>query len=91
VAEFAGAVEVFCHCDPGLAGSRAAARIGAGRHPIHRDVINPAGVGAPARIASVAATVTSLGLGGPLVDVDTGPPGAVARAITAVRAILDPR
>ena len=42
LAEFAGAIEVFCHCDPRLAGDRAAARIGHGRHPIHRDVINPA-------------------------------------------------
>ena len=88
VAEFAGAVEVFCHCDPELAGSRAAARHGAGRHPIHRDVINPAGVGAPAHIASLAATVTPLGLGGPLVDVDTGLLGAQARAMAAVRAVI---
>ena len=42
LAEFAGAIEVFCHCDPQLAGDRAIARIGHGRHPIHRDVINPA-------------------------------------------------
>jgi predicted kinase len=88
MAEFAGAVEVFCHCDPELAGSRAAARRGAGRHPIHRDVINPVGAGAPAHIASLAATVTPLGLGGPLVDVDTGLPGAGARAVAAVRAVL---
>ena len=88
VAEFAGAVEVFCHCDPELAGSRAAARHGAGRHPIHRDVIDPAGVGAPAHIASVAATVTPLSLGGPLVDVDTGPPGAPTLAVAAVRVVI---
>jgi predicted kinase len=94
VAEFAGAIEVFCRCDPELAGARVAARIGAGRHPIHRDVINPAGVGAAAHIAALAATVTPLGLGGPLVEVDTGSPGAAAQAVTAVRTILgvlDPR
>ena len=75
VAEFAGAAEVFCHCDPALAASRMAARLGAGRHPIHRDVINPAGVGSAAHIAELAATVTPLRLGGALVEVDTGLPG----------------
>jgi predicted kinase len=84
VAEFAGAVEVFCYCDPALAASRVAARIGAGRHPIHRDVINPAGVGSAAHVASLAATVTPLGLGGPLVEVDTGRPGAGAAAVRAL-------
>jgi predicted kinase len=88
VTEFAGAVEVFCHCDPALAAFRVAARIGAERHPIHRDVINPAGVGAAAHIASLAATVTPLALGGPLVEVDTGQPGAGAAAVAAVRAAL---
>jgi len=88
VAEFSGAVEVFCHCVPELAAARMAARHGTGRHPIHRDVINPAGAGAPAHVASLAATVTPLGLGGPLVDVDTGAPGAQARAVAAVRAVI---
>ena len=88
VAEFAGAVEVFCHCDPALAASRIAARRGAGRHPIHRDVINPAGVGSADHTAWLAATVTPLGLGGPLVEVDTGPPGAAAEAAAAVKAAI---
>jgi predicted kinase len=88
VAVFAGAVEVFCHCDPSLAASRVAARIGAGRHPIHRDVINPAGAGAAAYIASLAATVLPLGLGGPLIEADTGQPDAGAGALAAVRAAL---
>jgi predicted kinase len=43
VAEFGRAARVFCHCDPQLAAGRAIARRGAGRHPIHRVVINPAG------------------------------------------------
>jgi predicted kinase len=88
VAEFAGAAEVFCHCDPALAASRVAARLGAGRHPIHRDVINPAGVGSAAHIAELAATVTPLRLGGPLVEVDTGRPAASAEAVAAVRAAI---
>jgi predicted kinase len=87
VAEFAGAIEIFCHCDPELAAARAAARIGAGRHPIHRDVINPDGAG-PAHIASLAATVTPLRLGGPLISVDTGELGAAAEAVAAVRALV---
>jgi predicted kinase len=89
VKEFAGAVEVFCHCDPQLAAERSAARRGAGRHPIHRDVINPAGVGSAAHVASLAATVTPLGLGGPLVEADTGRDGAGAGAVAAVRAAID--
>ncbi len=83
LAEFAGAVEVFCHCDPQLAGDRAAARIGHGRHPIHRDVINPAIAG---QLVELAASVTALGLGSALVTVDTAAPGASDRAVAAVRA-----
>jgi predicted kinase len=86
LAEFAGAVEVFCHCDPQLAANRAAARIGHGRHPIHRDVINPAVAG---RVFSLAASVTPLGLGADLVDVDTGRPGAGAATVAAVRAAIN--
>jgi predicted kinase len=88
VAEFAGAVEVFCHCDPELAAARSIARREGGRHPIHRDMINPAGVGSAAHIASLAATVTPLRLGGPLIEVDTGRHGAPAEAVAAVRAVV---
>jgi len=88
VAEFADAVEVFCYCNPRLAAERSAARRGAGRHPIHRDVINPAGAGSRTYIASLAATVTPLGLGGPLVKVDTGRKGARAETVAAVGAAI---
>jgi predicted kinase len=91
VAEFAGAAEVFCRCDPALAATRVAVRLGAGRHPIHRDVINPGGVGSAEHIASLAATVTPLRLGGPLAEVDTGRPDASAVAVAAVRGWLSPR
>jgi len=83
--EFAGATEVFCHCDPRLASDRARARIGHGRHPIHRDVINPAMAGRPAELA---ATVTPLRLGAALIEVDTGAPDATDGAVTAVRSAL---
>jgi predicted kinase len=88
VAEFAGAIEVFCHCDPALAAARSLARREGGRHPIHRDMINPAGVGSANYIASLAATVTPLRLGGPLIEVDTGRPGAGVAAVAGVRAAL---
>jgi predicted kinase len=88
VAEFGGAFEVFCHCDPALAASRVAARLEGGRHPIHRDMINPGGVGSAAHIASLATTVTPLRLGGPLIEVDTGRPEAGAAAVAAVRAAI---
>ena len=41
------------------------------------------------RPAELAATVTPLRLGAGLIEVDTGAPGATARAVTAVRSILD--
>ena len=61
------------------------ARIGHGRHPIHRDVINPAMAGRPAELA---ATVTPLRLGAGLIEVDTGAPGAAESAVTGVRSAL---
>jgi predicted kinase len=87
VAEFAGAIEVFCHCDPQLAAERATTRIAVGRrHPIHRDMINPA---VADRVASLAATVTPLGLGQALVTVDTGRNDALVQAVAEVRAAVD--
>ena len=80
LAEFAGAIEVFCHCDPQLAASRMRSRLGSGRHPIHRDVINPGLLDAAAARAS---RVTPLGLGATLIDVDTGEQGAAAAAAAA--------
>ncbi len=79
--EFAGALEVFCYCDPQLAASRMRSRLGAGRHPIHRDVISPS-------ILGQAAAVIPLGLGAALIQVDTGQPGAPDRAVDAVTAAL---
>ncbi len=86
--EFAGAVEVFCHCDPQVAASRMRSRHGTGRHPIHRDVINPQLLD---QAAGLAAAVTPLGLGAALVKVDTGKPGASAWAVAAVTAIFAER
>jgi len=83
--EFAGALEVFCYCDPQLAASRMRSRLGAGRHPIHRDVISPSILG---QAAALAAAVVPLGLGAALVQVDTGHPGAPDRAVDAVTAAL---
>lgn len=80
LAEFAGAAEVFCYCSPEVALHRMRSRLG-GRHPVHRDVINPSII-QPA--AALAATVTPLRLGKILVQVDTGRAGAPARAAAAV-------
>lgn len=84
--EFAGAVEVFCYCDPQLARSRMRSRLAVARHPIHRDAINPLVLD---QAAALASTVASLGLGAACVKVDTGEPGAPARALAAVSAELD--
>jgi predicted kinase len=86
--EFAGAAEVFCRCEPETALRRMRVRHGAGRHPIHRDVINPAILD---RVAGLAATVVPLGLGGPLVAVDTERPRAPDGAIASVRTVVDIR
>jgi predicted kinase len=66
--EFNGCIEVLCRCDPGLARQRMTARLRDGRHPIHRDVINP---GLVDSADSVVAAVEPLGLGGPLIELDT--------------------
>jgi predicted kinase len=82
---FTGAAEVFCHCPPDLADHRMRSRIGTGRHPIHRDVINPAMLN---RARELATTVVPLNLGGPLIDADTSQPDAPDAAVAAVREAL---
>ena len=82
VAEFAGAAEVFCYSDPGLVTTRMRARHGKERHPIHRDVMNPSMLAGHTEM--LAAVVSPLRLGGLLVKVDTGQPGAAAGAVAAV-------
>jgi predicted kinase len=84
--EFAGEVEVFCHCDEQTVARRMHNRHRTGRHPIHRDVINPSLID---QAAALAATVTPLGLGAALVTVDTREPDASAMAIAGVREALD--
>jgi predicted kinase len=88
--EFAGAVEVFCYCDPQLAASRIGSRLNTGRHPIHRDMINRDAheSSVTEHAASLAAAVTPLVLGAALIKVDTGQPGASARAFAEVTAAL---
>ena len=86
VREFAGAVEVFCLCHPELAVRRARERHGAGRHPIHRDVINPGRM--LARVGELAGMVTPLGLGAALITVDTTQPDGAGDAVRSVFAAL---
>ncbi|HEX3493062.1 MAG TPA: AAA family ATPase [Streptosporangiaceae bacterium] len=85
LAAFAGAVEVFCRCPPELAARRMRDRHGVSRHPIHRDVMNPA---IADRAFELARTVVPLGLGAALIEVDTGQEGATERAVTAVHTVL---
>lgn len=65
---FAGRVEVFCTCEPGVAVARATARLEAARHPGHRDVINPRMLDP---LAGIVAAAAPLGVGDQLVEVDT--------------------
>lgn len=85
LAAFTGAVEVFCRCSPELAARRMRDRHGVSRHPIHRDVMNPA---VADRAFELAQTVTPLCLGADLIEVDTGRQGATTRAVAAVLAAL---
>jgi predicted kinase len=85
--QFAGAAEVFCYCDPGLVTARMRGRHGKERHPIHRDVINPSSM-LLGHVEMLAGVVSTLGLGGTLVKVDTGQPDAAAAAVAAVTAAL---
>lgn len=59
VGEFAGATEVFCHCDPRLASDRAKARIGHGRHPRLGAGLIEADTGAPDAVESAVTAVRS--------------------------------
>ena len=83
IVEFAGALEVFCRCDGAIAEARMRERRAAGRHPIHRDVINPALLDG---YAEVCHAVTPLGLGGGLVEVDTGTSVDLDSVVARVRA-----
>ena len=80
-----GCVEVFCRRDPAMAESRMRARHRTGRHPIHRDVINPAFLD---RASYLAETVVSLGVGTVLLEVDTTRDVDRAELLSAVRAAL---
>jgi predicted kinase len=85
LAAFAGAVEVFCRCPPELAARRMHDRHGVSRHPIHRDVMNPA---VADRAFELARTVAPLRLSEALIEVDTGQEDATTRAVAAVRTAL---
>lgn len=81
IEEFAGWAEVFCHCAPDVAERRMRTRTG--RHPIHRDAINPAVIDG---IAALVPRVTPLSLGGPLIEIDTTDGFDRAATIALVRA-----
>jgi predicted kinase len=83
--EFAGRVEIFCRCQPELAQRRMRERHTRDRHPIHRDVINPAILD---NAADLARTVTPLGLGAALIEVDTTNDGYSDRLLADVRAAI---
>ena len=83
---FAGALEVFCTCDPATAADRMRRRVGTGsRHPIHRDAMRGASF---AGVEDAVRAATPLGLGGGLVRVDTKSADALATAVRDVRAAL---
>jgi predicted kinase len=86
IREFAGWIQVFCRCDPALSEERARTRLATGRHPIHRDVINP---GMLDGAAAMTASVTPLELAGPLIEVDTSGPVDASSLVAEVRGVHD--
>jgi glucokinase len=85
--EFAGRVEIFCRCEPALVQRRMRDRHARDRHPIHRDVINPAILD---NAAELARSVTPLGLGAALIEIDTTRDGYQDRLLADVRAAIQP-
>jgi predicted kinase len=83
--EFAGCVEVFCRCPPALAVERARARLTGDRHPIHRDVIDPALLDTLERVVT---ETEPLGLAGGVVVVDTAGGVDPASLVSAVRPLV---
>lgn len=86
--EFVGCIEVFCTCDPDLAEERMRFRHGAGRHPIHRDVINPL---VHTKVAELVRTVQPLGVGRTLIEIDTTQDLDLAEVVSRVGEALEPR
>ena len=82
---FVGCVEIFCRCEPSLAERRMRARQRADRHPIHRDMVNPEVV---QQAAQLAGTVSPLGVGAALIEVDTSSAVAWDWLLGAVRDAL---
>jgi len=85
IREFAGALEIFCHCPGGLAAERMRWRLTGARHPIHRDMIDPSILDAP---VPTTAPVEPLRLGGPLIVVDTSTEQGPAIALAEIHALL---
>lgn len=85
--EFEGCVEIFCHCEPQLAEQRMRARHAQGRHPIHRDVINPTII---ERAPMLARTVEPLGVGRVSIEIDTTKDLAWSDLLTELRSVLEP-
>jgi predicted kinase len=86
IQEFRGWTEVFCTCDPSVAEARMRTRRAEGRHPIHRDVINPALL---KEASSVVASAMPLSLGSALIVVDTTELSDAEAIVAAVRSAVD--
>jgi hypothetical protein len=69
--EFAGCIEIFCHCPAAMAAERMRERLGTARHAIHRDVLNPTIIDGASALADA---VEPLGVGSFLISVDTSTP-----------------
>ncbi|CAN5575727.1 hypothetical protein BH20ACT2_BH20ACT2_20440 [soil metagenome] len=86
IREFAGWVEVFCHCEPAAAEERMRVRAADARHPIHRDAVNP---GVLDEGAAMAASATPLHVGARLIELNTTEGLDEAAAVAAVRAAIN--
>src|SRR3954452_13737878 len=87
IQQFHGWIEVACRCDPELAEQRMRERAMQDRHPIHRDVINPALLD---HVAELVSSVTPLSLGAALIEIDTSEGPDLAAVIAEVRPPPEP-
>lgn len=77
-------LEVFCRCDPLVRLERNRRRVDDGRHPIHREVIDPSSL-VRDQAAFLAQPTEPVGLGGPLLELDTTVPPDPAAVAAWVR------
>ena len=79
-------MQIFCHAPGEVLAQRLIARAAAGRHPIHRDAMDPERMAAEVREAALRSTPLDIGV--PLLSVDTSLPTDDAEILVRVQTHL---